>query len=447
MNIRKKYAIVGVSNRAFSMFMDPVREIYKDHSELVAMVDPDRLRMDNYNITRKTNVAAYRPEEFDKMVHEQKPDTVIIACQDALHHIYVIKALEYDLDVIVEKPLTTSEEFCKQIAEAAGKSSGTVKVTFNYRYTPHTTKIKELVAEDKVGKVTSIDLNWYIDTFHGSSYFQRWNRLREMSGGLSVHKSCHHLDLVQWWINQKPVELFSYGARNFYGSEGEHCPLEKHEIGDGRICPTCDKKHVCKYYMRWYRDEFRSDKSNHKLDEFVTTSQVYQNYSNRQCIYDPEIDIEDTYGAVIKYDKGAILNYSANFSMPYEGFRLGINGTKGRIEMKELHAPNRLPFPAEEGEKITYIPLFGGREEIDIVNLGGDHGGGDPLMRDELFIGADQLCKVQRQASVWDGIDVVLTGIAIYRSILEHRPIPMDELRSKVYKAIKNKNEVVNTVL
>ena len=57
-------------------------------------------------------------------------------------------------------------------------------------------KIKELVLEGKVGRVTSIDLNWYIDTFHGASYFKRWNRLREKNLVAYLSTSLYIADLV-----------------------------------------------------------------------------------------------------------------------------------------------------------------------------------------------------------------------------------------------------------
>jgi predicted dehydrogenase len=435
---KKRYAVAGVSHRAYGLFMDSMLKDYKDYTEFVAMLDSDKSRMDSYNSSRGCSIPSYSPDQFDKMIKDTSPDTVIVACQDCMHHHYIIQALKYDLDVIVEKPLTTSVEKCAQIAEAAKNSSGKVSVTFNYRYAPINTRIRELIAAGKVGKVISLDLNWFIDTYHGSSYFQRWNREREKSGGLSVHKSCHHFDLVQWWIDQKPLELFSYGARNFFGSDGVHNPLNKEQIGDGRTCLTCDARGKCRYYMRWYRDELRTGTSKQDLDEFVSAARKYHNYSNRQCIYDPQIEIEDTYGAVIKYDGGAIMSYSVNFSTPYEGFRIAINGTEGRIEFDEIHAPMRLPFSQNViDETITYIPLFGGRERIEVINDGGNHGGGDPLMLDELFIGPDTTCPVTRQASVWDGIDVVLTGIGVAKSVQEHRVVTMQELRSRVEQDTK----------
>ena len=430
--MKKRYCVIGISNRAIGMFLDPIRGPYQKYADVVGMLDSDQSRMDRYNSTRKANIPTYLPDQFDKMIQKERPDVVIVACRDCDHDHYIIKSLAYDLDVISEKPLTISEEKCAKIAAAQSKSKGRVTVTFNYRYAPPATRIRELIMDGKIGKVVSVDLNWYLDTYHGSSYFQRWNRQRECSGGLSVHKACHHLDLVRWWIDQHPVEVFAFAALNFYGPKGVHNPLRAKEIGDGRTCPTCDKKTQCKYYMRFYRAELRGDNGCcmlAKIDDHIDVHQQYENYNPRQCIFDPKINIEDTYSAVIKYDNGAFLNYTLNGSVPYEGYRLGINGTEGRIEFKELHGPERFPFPAPASEPITYIPMFGGREVVDVINPGGAHGGGDPLLLDELFIGPDAMNKTKRMADLSDGIEAVLTGVAVYKSAQQGKPISINSLR------------------
>ena len=429
---RKRYVVVGVSNRAIYLFMDSIRETYKDHAELVGMLDKARSRMDWYNEQRKTDLPCFLPDQFGQMIEQTKPDVVIVACQDGMHHHYIIESLKRDLDVIVEKPLTIDQEKCAALAQAEAKSKGKVIVTFNYRYSPAATKIRELIADGKIGKVVSMDLNWYLDTYHGSSYFNRWNRLREVSGGLSVHKACHHFDLVSWWAQQQVEEIFAYGTRNFYGPKGVHNPLRHEQIGDGRTCPTCDVRTKCKYYMRWNRQELRQGHAV-RVDEHVDPSQLYEDYCPRQCIFDPGINIEDTYAAVAKYDGGAFLNYSLNGSVPYEGFHLGINGTEGRIEYNELHGHPRLPFPFSEDDPIIYIPMFGGRERIDVINLGGGHGGGDPLLMDELFLGPDPLAPVDRLALLKDGIDAVLTGVAVRQSADTGRVISVSEMRKQIY--------------
>ena len=69
--------------------------------------------------------------------------------------------------------------------------------------------------------VISVHFEWLLDTVHGADYFRRWHRLTSHSGpgGLLVHKSGHHFDLVNWWLDSNPVEVAGMGRTAFYGAE------------------------------------------------------------------------------------------------------------------------------------------------------------------------------------------------------------------------------------
>ncbi|MFC0211376.1 Gfo/Idh/MocA family protein [Paenibacillus chartarius] len=429
--MRKRYAVCGVSNRAINMFIGPMLGTFSEGSELVALLDADPQR---HIICKKkyaaiANVPEYAPDEFDRMVRETKPDVIIVAGRDDTHVEYIVQALARDLDVMTEKPMATTGADCRRILDAEAASKGKVTVTFNYRYAPIHRRIKEMVLEGKLGRITSIDLNWYIDTYHGASYFKRWNRLREVSGGLSIHKSSHHFDLVGWWTGQRPVEAFAYGALNYYGPDGELNPRRE----DGRFCGTCDVRQQCAYYMRW---SSRSADIQVRDDHIGTVKvagagaeaqQGYTGYRPDACIYDSEINIEDTYTATVRYDGGALLSYSVNFSLPYEGYRLAINGTKGRLETTEYHMPARVPFPTPE-QTIDYFPLFGSKETIHVVQREGGHGGGDPVLLEDLFLGPDPLRTYPILSGAADGAYSVGTGEAVWRSVKEGRPVRLDEV-------------------
>lgn len=60
---------------------------------------------------------------------------------------------------------------------------------------------------------------WLLDTVHGADYFRRWHRQKSNSGGLMVHKSGHHFDLVNWWINAEPAVVAGFGQLAFYGED------------------------------------------------------------------------------------------------------------------------------------------------------------------------------------------------------------------------------------
>ena len=106
-NTRKRYAIVGTGGRA-KMFADALAGTYRDTSELVALCDLSQTRMDWYNNRLAEEfdaapVATYHADQFDQMVAEMKPDTIIVTTMDSTHHIYINRAMELGCDAISEK--------------------------------------------------------------------------------------------------------------------------------------------------------------------------------------------------------------------------------------------------------------------------------------------------------------------------------------------------------
>lgn len=174
MLMKKKYAICGVSGRALGMFAKPILTTYAPRCELVALLDtdPERFELFRTRFPEHSATAVYGEEEFDRMIEETKPDVVIVAGRDDTHARYIVAALEHDRDVITEKPMVTTGADARRVLEAERASKGNVTVTFNYRYAPVHDKIKEMVWEGRLGRITSVDLNWYLDTYHGASYFK-----------------------------------------------------------------------------------------------------------------------------------------------------------------------------------------------------------------------------------------------------------------------------------
>jgi predicted dehydrogenase len=221
MSQRKRYAIVGTGGRA-GMFVNAVTQTYREVAELVALCDLSQTRMNWYNqkLADELDMAprpTYAADQFDQMIAETKPDTVIVSTMDSTHHLYIVRAMELGCDVISEKPMTTDVDKLKAIYEAIERTGRSLRVTFNYRYAPAYTRFRQLVMEGVVGRPLLVDFSWLLDTSHGADYFRRWHREKENSGGLLVHKATHHFDLVNWWIEAYPKAVFALGNLHFYG--------------------------------------------------------------------------------------------------------------------------------------------------------------------------------------------------------------------------------------
>ncbi|MBU3536134.1 oxidoreductase, partial [Alkalihalobacillus clausii] len=113
---------------------------------------------------------------------------------------------------------------------------------------------------------------------------------------------------------------------------------------------------------------------------------------------------------------------------------LAINGTNGRIETQEYHAPSRTPFPVPE-QTIDLFPLFGAKETIHVVQKEGGHGGGDPVIQEDLFLGEDPTRPFDVLAGAEAGALSVAVGEAVWKSAKQGAPIRIETL-------LANKEEV-----
>ncbi|MBE6696619.1 MAG: Gfo/Idh/MocA family oxidoreductase, partial [Ruminococcaceae bacterium] len=158
--MKKRYAHVGTGGRGKFWYTALIGK-YSESSELVAFCDINHARMEYANQVIKENynhdpVPMYGADEFEKMIEETKPDVVIVTTIDRTHHKYIIKAMEMGCDVISEKPMTTDEKKCQEIIDCVQRTGRNLRVTFNYRYAPDKTKVRELIMNDTIGEVKQI---------------------------------------------------------------------------------------------------------------------------------------------------------------------------------------------------------------------------------------------------------------------------------------------------
>lgn len=427
---KRRYVVCGLSHRAVNTYVRPLlppngtvgRGKYADEAKLVGILDIDERRVREFLAQEGLDIPVYFPAAFDTMIDETRPDAVIVLGPDGTHAEYIINSLRRDLDVITEKPMVVDCGQACAVIKAEQASAGSVRVTHNSRYPEPHQVMRKMIMDGKIGRVTNVEFVHNLDTYHGASYYRRWNRYREISGGLTITKAVHHFDLVNWLIDDVPEQVFAFGALNYYGPNGAHNPSRV----DGRDYSVADQMARCPYRMRWSSGDTRDDHLGGDRGPF------YVQYSgdSEMYIYDNDITIEDTYSAVVRYESGASMSYSLNLSTPWEGYILAINGTDGRIETTSYTAPSRIPFPVPEGQRITYLPLFGKPETIDIRPAVGPHGGSDALLTDDLFRRSSQATPdpLHMRATSREGARAVAVGEAMWRSVESGSPVGIKSL-------------------
>lgn len=423
---KKRYVQVGVGGRA-RFFYEAVASTYSDTSEITAFCDVNMTRLKYAQKTLKEKfdypeVDLYLAEDFDKMIEEQKPDCVIVTSIDRTHHKYIIRAMELGCDVVSEKPMTVDNVKCQEIIDTIKKTGRHLRVSFNYRYAPHNSKVRELIMNDTIGEVKSVHFEWMLNTLHGADYFRRWHRDKKNSGGLLVHKSTHHFDLVNFWLGTRPKQVFAYGDLMFYGRE------------------NAENRGVTKFYNRVHGSENAVGdpfalvmEGNPSLENLYLNAEKDDGYIRDQSVFGDGISIEDTMGVLVRYENGAIMSYSLTAYSPREGFRVVFTGTKGRIEVDvgERMYVNAGGDKANEGalksKSITVYPMWGVPYEVEIEEAEGGHGGGDPVLLNDIF-GVPEEDPLHRAASHVDGAMSILTGIAANKSIATGMPVNIKDL-------------------
>jgi predicted dehydrogenase len=183
----KRYVIVGTGIRSAFYYQSIIQD-HNDVATLVGLCDTNQTRMNaaNDRIVELggQRMPTYKSEDFDKMIAEQKPDVVIVTTIDLYHHVYCIRAMELGCDAVTEKPMTIDADKLQQMIDAEKRTGKQVRVLFNYRYSPHHTKVREVIESGVIGEIATVHMDWILDCAHGSDFMRRWHRTKDTSGGI-----------------------------------------------------------------------------------------------------------------------------------------------------------------------------------------------------------------------------------------------------------------------
>jgi predicted dehydrogenase len=434
-NAKRRYVVAGTGHRS-RMYLDAIAGPHRDDADLVGLIEPNPGRRD---VQLKRLAAAGLdtdpivtgvPDDLEAVITKTGADRLIVTAPDFTHAELITRGLAAGVDVVVEKPLTIDPPSTRKIAEAVQQSGRQVVVTHNYRYSPRNSGLKEIVKSGAIGTPLSVTFEWVLDTAHGADYFRRWHRDKVNSGGLLIHKASHHFDLVNWLLADAPVQVYARGGVKFYGAENAAArgmaPGPERGTHDGERSP-------------WELD-LRTDPS---LRELYYDNEKYDGYRRDQNVFGPGITTEDNLAVIVDYDRGATLSYALNAHSPWEGYRIGINGTEGRAELEVVERaavlvgadgrvlvdPSAVPESVARagGQRLTLQRHWETAKDVPIHEGEGGHGGGDVLLLSDVFRGPGD-DWLERPSNWVDGIRSIAVGMAGNESLRTGQPVKIADL-------------------
>ncbi|MGW3956434.1 Gfo/Idh/MocA family oxidoreductase [Streptomyces sp. NPDC004752] len=430
-----RVAIVGTGSRA-QQFTEGLAQ--REHIEVAALCDPNPVRMAHHNqllaAAGRPWARTYGPDRFEELLRAERIDTVVVTTVDVLHDLYIVPALRAGCRVVTEKPMTTDAERCRRILDAVDQTGNDLSVAFNYRFNPVHELVHRELRGGAIGDVLSVHFEWLLDVRHGADYFRRWHREKDRSGGLMVHKSGHHFDLVNWWLGARPQQVFGMGRLGFYGREnGERTGYRRdYERAHGSSAAADDP------FALHLED-------NEGLRALYLDAEHADGYHRDRNVFGDGITIEDDMAVLVRYDTGATMSYHLTAYSPCEGYRVMFNGTGGRLELEVEESawlpPNTKLTSAKGavhgdtalvnagGPRVLVRPLWQPPREVEIPEFDHTgHGGGDARMLRALFDGEKDEDGAAATATAVDGAYALATGLAANASFDHGDPVNIDDV-------------------
>jgi myo-inositol 2-dehydrogenase/D-chiro-inositol 1-dehydrogenase len=176
-------------------------------------------------------------DDYNDMVSSGACDVLVVASPN-FHHIEVLRdTLSADMPMLLEKPLCTTVEDCKEVIELAKDRSAPIWMGLEYRYMPPVARLIEIVRSGVLGTTKMISVREH--RFPFLTKLGAWNRFSENTGGTLVEKTCHFWDLMTLIADATPVQVTASG-----GQDVNHLD----EVYDGRRSDILDNAFVILEY-------------------------------------------------------------------------------------------------------------------------------------------------------------------------------------------------------
>ena len=343
---------------------------YPDRMRIVGVAEPIPIRQDRYAQKHQIPDGNRYPTWEHVFQRPKFADAIIISTPDDLHHGPCMEALRLGYDVLLEKPISPSEQECRQILARTRESGRIVAVCHVLRYAPYFIKMRELMQSGAIGEVVSVQHLEPIEAVHMSHSFVRGNwHDSNATTPIILAKSSHDLDILRWMIGRESRSIHAFGDLSWFRAENAP-PGSTPRCMDGcAVEATCPYSALRIYHrdrQRLYVFDLPEDREqwDSAILEYLRTT----NYG--RCVYRMENDQCDHYITNILFDGGVTASFSMEAFTPFGGRRTRVMGSMGYIEgdMREMRI---VDFRTKERTVLESRAL-----EVDQYANDG-HGGGD----------------------------------------------------------------------
>ncbi len=210
-DISIRYGVVGVG----MMGVEHIQNILAlDDCVVTAVADPHPPSLDSAQQAVGADTELAKFGTVEELIASGLCDALVIASPNFTHHDILIPAIESGLHLLIEKPLCTTLDDCREIADlvATRPVEQVIWMGLEYRYMPPLRRLMVEIEAGTTGNVKMVAIREH--RFPFLVKVDNWNRFSKNTGGTLVEKCCHFFDLMIQATASRPVRVMASGSQD-----------------------------------------------------------------------------------------------------------------------------------------------------------------------------------------------------------------------------------------
>ncbi|OGU79421.1 MAG: dehydrogenase [Ignavibacteria bacterium RBG_16_35_7] len=218
-----KWGVAGCGRFAEQTFLPTIKLLRKSVVTSLYSSNLNRAKSlaDKFGIEKHFN-------NYDEFL-KSNINAVYISSANSNHYQQVIAAAKAGKHILCEKPLAMTSLEAEEMVKTCEQNNVQLAVNYVYRFHPLIIKSKEMIANQMLGKIVSMNLNFNIDAPPGSNF--RFTK-SQSGGGALRDLGTHMIDLMRYFGGEI-VSITGVLDNIIYKSEVEDfsCAIVKFENG------------------------------------------------------------------------------------------------------------------------------------------------------------------------------------------------------------------------
>lgn len=158
------------------------------------------IKADRLNLFRNKYRNIHPSESLKSILEDAEIDIISICTPNATHAEIAIAAMKAGKHVLVEKPMAISKVDCEGMIHIALKTGKSLFVVKQNRFNPPVQAVRQLVNENKLGRIYSVAVNCYWNRNEWYYKSSDWKGKKAIDGGTLFTQFSHFIDVIYYLL-------------------------------------------------------------------------------------------------------------------------------------------------------------------------------------------------------------------------------------------------------